>query len=75
MVKKNIFDRLSFFLVGIIPLSIILGPSVSLINIIFICMITLVALLNENKVYLLKNKTIKLLFLLYFILFLIHLFP
>lgn len=66
MVKKNIFDRLSFFLVGIIPLSIILGPSISLINIIFVCIITIVALLNENKVYLLKNKTLKLLFLLYF---------
>ena len=59
-------QNIYIFLFSIIPITIIIGPSVSLINILFLSLIFLFYLLNEKNSYILKNQTVTILICIYF---------
>ena len=62
---KNFVDKYFFFLFSIIPISIVVGATASLINILIIVFSFLFYVLKENDWGWLKHKTIKLLLILY----------
>ena len=62
----NLSEKLFFIFLSIIPLSIIIGPSVSLVNFIILGLIYLYFFFKFNHYdFLLKNNTIKIIILLY----------
>jgi len=62
---NKIFDNYYFILFSIIPISIIIGPAISLINIILIIVPFLFFLIYKKKFSFLTNPTVKLLLILY----------
>ena len=67
MLNKKIYYNYYLILFSLIPVSIIFGPSVSLINILIIDLSFIFFLIfYKKKYYFYKNKAIKYLFLLYF---------
>ena len=62
---SNLLQNIYFFLISLIPFAIILGPSVSLINIVVIGLVFIFTLLIEKNFYIFKNKILILLFFLY----------
>ena len=65
MFKVNLKNNYLLVLVSIIPLSILIGPSISLINIVIIILGFLYYFRNKNFFYLFKNKIIIFLFSIY----------
>ncbi len=64
---NNDFTKKSQILIfSIIPLSIIIGPAISLINTLIICLLILPIILIEKKNYLFKNRAVLGLCILYF---------
>ena len=65
MNNEKLENNLSFFLLAFLPLSIIIGPSVSLINIILINVL-LIIIIFKSKVYeIFKNFDLRVLFFIY----------
>lgn len=65
MFAKEIVNKSLFFLIAIIPLSIIAGPSVSLLNIILFSLIIIFLIIHERNFFFFKNNSLKLIFFLY----------
>jgi hypothetical protein len=64
--KTNIFtDNFPLFLISTIPLAIIIGPAISLSNILAINVLSIVFILSFNRFDWAKTRTIKLLIILY----------
>ena len=63
--KNKILYNYFFFLFSIIPVSIIVGPAISLINILLIDLSFIFLIFYTKDFYFLKNKTVKLLLFLY----------
>ena len=63
--NKNIIEKYFFFLFSIIPISIIVGSTVSLVNILLIVFSFLINMYVNNDWKWIQNKTIRLLFFLY----------
>ena len=57
--------RLFIIILSILPLSIIIGPTISLINVLFTNLLILTILIEERKLFILKNITTKILFVLF----------
>ena len=62
---QNKIDNYFFILFSIIPISIIIGSSVSLGNILLIDLSFIILLIYKKDFFFLKNKTVKLILLLY----------
>jgi len=60
--KINIFF---FYLLTLIPILILVGPSVSLAGIVLVCFFAIYIIVNQNDIYFLKSFPIKLIFFLY----------
>lgn len=65
MQSQRKIDNFFFFFLSIIPLSIIVGPSISLINIVVVSGLILVILVYQKETYFINNLSIKLIFALY----------
>ena len=65
MQSQRKINSFFFFFLSIIPLSIIFGPSISLINIVIVSAIILVILVYQKEIYFINNFSIKLIFFLY----------
>ena len=63
--KNKILNNYFFILFSIIPISIVIGPAVSLINILLIDLSFVFFIFYTKEFYFLKNKTFKLIALLY----------
>jgi len=63
--KNKILYNYFFILFSIIPVSIIVGPAISLINILLIDLSFIFLIIYTKDFYFLKNKTVKLLLFLY----------
>ena len=63
--KNKILYNYFFILFSIIPVSIIVGPAISLINILLIDLSFIFLIFYTKDFYFLKNKTLKLILLLY----------
>ena len=61
----NFIDKYFFFFFSILPISIVVGPTVSLINVLIIVFSFLFYILKNNEWDWLKNTSIKLLLILY----------
>ena len=57
--------KLDLFLISILPLSIITGPSISLLNIILINLVCVIYLYKEKMLYIFDNTYVKFLLILY----------
>jgi len=64
--NKNLLNNFFLILFCFIPVAILIGPAISLSNILTIILIFLLLFLNKNSFFLLKKKTIFLLIFLYF---------
>ena len=62
---QNKIDNYFFILFSIIPISIIIGSSVSLGNILLIDLSFIILLIYKKDFFFLKNKTVKFILLLY----------
>ena len=65
MLNQRKINNFFFFLLSIIPLSIILGPSISLANIIIINIFILIVLIYQKEFHFIKDPSIKLILVLY----------
>ena len=65
MFNQRKVNNFFFFFLSIIPLSIIIGPSVSLTNVLVISLFILAILIYEKEYYFLKNSSLRLIFILY----------
>ena len=63
--KNKILYNYFFVLFSIIPISVVIGSTVSLVNILLIDLSFIIFLLYTKEFYFLKNKTIKIILLLY----------
>ena len=70
MNKKNLVNNYFLILISVIPLSILIGPTVSLINIILICLSFLLFLIYKNLLFIFKEKIIFFFLIIYFYLLL-----
>ena len=68
-IKEKFVNQSYFFLISLIPLSIIFGPAISLLNTLLIGIIFIIFSLSEKKIYLRRIEVI-LLFVLFFYLIL-----
>ena len=68
-IKEQFINQSYFFLISLIPLSIIFGPAISLLNTLLIGIIFIIFSLSEKKIYLRRIEVI-LLFVLFFYLIL-----
>ena len=66
MLSQRKINSFFFFFLSIIPLSIILGSSISLLNVILVSVAILIILIYQKDLFFLKNFSIKLIFILYF---------
>ncbi len=66
MIKKNSIDNYFLLLLSLIPFSIILGSSISLINVLFISIGSAFLIIYKKYFFLFKNKISIYLFLIYF---------
>ena len=71
---KNLLNIYSFILFAFIPVSILIGPAISIINILIISLSFLLYFLIKKKFLLIKDHTLTLLFVLYLYLILNSLF-
>ena len=65
IMASNLLQNIYFFLISLIPFAIILGPSVSLINIVVIGLVFIFTLLIEKNFYIFKNKILILIFFIF----------
>ena len=65
MLSQRKINNFFFFLLSCIPLSIILGSTISLINVILVSVTILTILIYQKEFLFLKNSTIKLMLILY----------
>tara|TARA_Y100001970_G_C14233713_1_gene860444 strand:+ start:1 stop:1377 length:1377 start_codon:yes stop_codon:yes gene_type:complete len=65
MIKKNFEENYFLILLSIIPISILIGSSVSLINIILISISSILFLINKKYLFVLKNKVSIFLFIIF----------
>lgn len=66
MLNERKINYIFFFFLSIIPLSIIFGSTISLVNILLVSICTLTILINQKEFYFINNITIKLIIILYF---------
>ena len=66
MSSERKINIIFFFFLSIIPLSIIFGSSISLINVVLIGVLILVTLIYQKEFHFMNNLSIRLLFFLYF---------
>ena len=66
MLTKEIVNKSLFFLLSILPLSVVVGSSISLINIFLFGIIIIFLISYERNFFFFKNNSLKLLFFLYF---------
>lgn len=63
--NNNIFSKFNYFLILILPISLLAGSLVSNITIILICLIFIIDLIQRKNFFLLKDKNFNFLFLIY----------
>ena len=62
---KNLLDKYFFILFSIIPISLVIGPAVSLVNIVLIDLSFIVLFFYRKEKFLFSNSAVKLLFIMY----------
>ena len=62
---KNLLDKYFFILFSIIPISLVIGPAVSLVNIVLIDLSFIVLFFYRKEKFLFSNSAVKLLFIIY----------
>ena len=65
MLIQNKENKLIFFLLSFLPISIILGSSISLVNIVLLSLIILLIIYHERDIGFIKHFSVKLIFSLY----------
>ena len=65
MLNERTINKFFFFLLSTIPLSIIFGSSISLVNVILVSLSTLIILIYQKEFNFINNITIKLIIILY----------
>lgn len=63
--KKEIYEKYFFFFISALPISIIVGPSISLINVLVLNILFLIALFINKDFNFLKDYSVKLIIFLY----------